>query len=328
MRHGNARQKVISVIPEAASMYEAMSPSGVWGPDRASSAELDVDFVACGIASSSVALEGGLSLSGLGILADHIENADVVVVPTWPIQQREVPAELTNHLVAAHTRGARIVGLCLGAFAVASTGLLDGSSATTHWSHRNRFAAMHPEIRFEPNVLYVDHGSIVTSAGSAAAVDCCLHLVRRDHGAEAAARVARIMVTAPHRSGSQSQFASTPLIATGNDPLSQGLAAAAENIAAVQGTTDLASLTGSSRRSLERAMSERLGTTPKAWISEQRVAVACRLLETTELSIDEVAAAAGYGSTPTLRRALDTHRDTTPTAYRSMFRGRSANHSA
>lgn len=327
MRHQNRTQKVISVIPEGASMYEAISPVGVWGPDRCTSAELDVDFTACGIESSSVAVEGGIRLSGLGVLADHIESADMVIIPTWPIHQGPMSGALIEHLLAAHARGARIVGLCLGAYAIASTGLLDGSSATTHWRQRTRFEATFPEIRFEPNVLYVDHDTIVTSAGSAAAVDCCLHLVRRDHGAEAAARVARIMVTAPHRSGGQSQFASAPPLTVGDDLLSRGLAIAAEDIAAIRGTSDLANVAGTSRRSLERAMNDRLGTTPRAWITEQRVTVACRLLETTELSVDQVATSAGYGSTPTLRRALAELRGTTPTAYRSMFRDRSASQS-
>lgn len=327
MRQLGRPQKIISVIADGASMYEAMSPSGVWGPDRAASAELNVEFTPCGVNSNSATLEGGITLAGLGVLADHAATADMIVVPTWPITQRPVAPELTSQLIAAHTRGARIVGLCLGAYAIAQTGLLDGSSATTHWRQRSRFEEAHPEIRFEPNVLYVDHGSMVTSAGSAAAVDCCLHLVRRDHGAEAAARVARIMVTAPHRSGSQSQFASAPPIAAGDDALSRALASAAENIATIQGTSDLAQLADTSRRSLERAMRERLGTTPKAWITEQRVTTACRLLETTHLSVDEVASAAGYGSTSTLRRALAELRGTTPTGYRSMFSDRSATQS-
>ncbi len=326
MRHDGI-QKVISVVAEGASMFEATSPNGVWGPDRARSAELNVDFTTCALSSDAVMVEGGITLSGLGVFADHVETADVIIIPTWPIHQRPVPAELTDQLVAAHARGARIVGLCLGAYAIASTGLLNGSSATTHWRQRARFETMFPEVHFEPNVLYVDHDTIVTSAGSAAAVDCCLHLVRRDHGAEAAARVARIMVTAPHRSGGQSQFASAPPITVADDPLSKALAIAAEDITAVQGTSDLAKLAGISRRSLERAMHERLGTTPKAWITEQRVTTACRLLETTTLSIDKIAATAGYGSTPTLRRALAELRGTTPTAYRSMFSGRSASQS-
>lgn len=316
----SSKQTVVSVVPEGASMFEATSPVGVWGPDRARSAQLDVDFVACGLSSGTVAIEGGITLSGLGRLADHIDTADMVVVPTWPIGQRTVPDTLTEHLINAHARGARIVGLCLGAYAIASTGLLDGSTGTTHWRQRAEFEAAYPNVRFEPNVLYVDHDTIVTSAGSAAAIDCCLHLVRRDHGAEAAARIARLMVTAPHRAGGQSQFASAPPITPGDDPLSRALAMAAEDIAGVKGTADLAALAQTSRRSLERSMRERLGTSPKVWVAEQRATAACRLLETTDMSIDEVAGTAGYGSTPSLRRALADYRGTTPTTYRSMFR--------
>ncbi|MCP3935068.1 MAG: AraC family transcriptional regulator, partial [Actinomycetia bacterium] len=246
------RQKVVVVVPEGGSLFEISTPIGIWGPDRGPIRDFDVDFVACGVENSDVTVSAGLALSGLGLLDDHLDDADLIIVPTWPILARPVPPSLSDRLERAHEQGSRIVGLCLGAFAVASTGLLDGLGAVTHWRYRDRFESMFPLVRFDPNTLYVDHESIVTSAGSAAAIDCCLHLVRRDHGAETAATIARSMVTAPHRSGAQSQFASAPPIPQGGDSLSRALAAAAENIGDIAGVDDLTALAATSRRSLER----------------------------------------------------------------------------
>ncbi len=316
------RQVVVCVIPDEASLFELATPSGVWGPNRGASCEVDVEFVPCGINRHSTKVEGRLSLTGLGLLADHVDRANMIVVPTWPITTRPVAPELVDMLVSAHDHGARLVGLCLGAFAVAATGLLDGRSATTHWRHRERFEADHPAVRYEPNTIYVDAGDVVTSAGSAAALDCCLHLLRSDHGAEVAAEVARSLVTAPHRDGAQSQFASAPPIQTGDDPISQALARATENIGGVQGVDDLVLLAQTSRRSLERHLRSRLGVSPREWIDEQRIITACRFLETSDLSIEMIAANAGYGSAPTLRRAMRHRRSMTPTTYRSAFRQR------
>ncbi len=294
-------------------------PSGIWGPSRASTAGLDVEFVACGIDSGDVEIAGGITMSGLGILEDHLVSADIVVVPTWPIDTHPVPDSLAELLLDAHGNGARLVGLCLGAFAVAATGLLDGSSAVTHWRHQQRFVDAHPLVSFDPDTLYVDHGTVVTSAGSAAAIDCCLHLVRRDHGAEAAATIARSLVTAPHRSGTQSQFAAAPPIPPGPDPLGQALSGAAADIAAIAGVGDLARMAKVSRRTLERQLHDRVGITPKEWIDEQRLLAARRYLEQGDLSVEQVATLSGHGSAPSLRRAFRRHLDTTPTHYRAMF---------
>lgn len=206
------RQQVVCVVPPGVSMFELATPIGVFGRDRAESNNLPIDFTLCGLTSEPVTVEDGIALSGLSKLDRAIETADMVIVPTWPIATSPIPGDLIDLLTDAHERGSRLVGLCLGAFAIAATGLLDSRTVTTHWRHRERFESRHPEVTFEPNSLYVDADTVVTSAGSAAALDCCIHLLRRDHGAHIAAQVAKSMVTAPHRSGSQSQFASTPSI--------------------------------------------------------------------------------------------------------------------
>lgn len=314
------RQVVLCVVPEGASLFELATPAGVWGPSRSAVSGLDIDFVLCGLDRSSSNIESCLTLTGFELLADHVDRADMIVVPTWPITTRPVAPELTELLTHAHGRGTRLVGLCLGAFAVAATGLLDGRSATTHWRHRERFEAVHPDVRYEPNTLYVDNGDIVTSAGSAAALDCCVHLLRSDHGAELAAETARSLVTAPHRDGAQSQFASAPPLRTGEDPVSQALAEAAENIADIRGVDGLAQIARTSRRSLERHLRSRLGVSPHEWIDEQRVITACRLLESSDDSIEAIATQAGYGSAQSLRSAMRRRRSMTPTSYRRSFR--------
>ncbi len=313
------RQVVVCVVPEGASLFELATPWGVWGPNRSTSCELDVEFVACGIDQPNVNIEGPLALSGLEPLGEHVDRADTIVVPTWPVETRPVDPELVELLVAGHDRGARLVGLCLGAFALAATGLLDGRSATTHWRHRERFESSYPAVWFEPNTLYVDAGDVVTSAGSAAALDCCLHLIRADLGAEIAAQVARSLVTAPHRDGAQSQFASAPPIARGDDAISQALAEATEHLETIHGVEDLVKLARTSRRSLERHLRSRLGVSPRQWIDEQRVTMACRLLESTDLSVEVIATSVGYGSAQPLRRAMRVQRSMTPTMYRHVF---------
>ena len=318
------RQRIVNVVSPGASLFETSTPMGVWGSSRTENAQLDVEFINASLDGGATELEGDITLAGLKRLDDFVETAHTIVVPTWPIATRVVPTQLTNTLRRAHDTGVRIVGLCLGAFAVASTGLLDGRSAVTHWNYRNQFEAAFPAVDFEPNTLYVDHGPIVTSAGSAAALDCCLHLARQDHGAESAAALARSLVTAPHRSGAQSQFASAPPLPQRDDPISLALAHAAEHIAEVGTVERLVELVPMGRRSLERHLKDRLGLSPRAWLNEQRVVAACRLLESTDLSVELVAAEAGYGSTPSLRRALQNNRGTTPTRYRAQFRGGTA----
>lgn len=313
------RQTVVSVVPPGASLFEASTPAGVWASGRTTPAGLNIEFISCSTDDTVVELDGGLTMAGLERLDDWLERADVLVIPTWPIETTEVPATFVSAIREAHQNGTTLVGLCLGAFAVAATGLLDGSSAVTHWRHRHRFESMFPDVTFEPDTLYVDHGQIVTSAGSAAAMDCCLHLVRRDHGAEAAAAIARSLVTAPHRGGTQSQFAAAPPILGGTDDLSRALGAASHDIASIVDVSSLADLAGLGRRSLERRMRDRLGVSPKEWIAEQRVITACRLLEQPDPSIEHVAQLAGYGSAPSLRRAFKQRRSTTPTRYRAMF---------
>jgi transcriptional regulator GlxA family with amidase domain len=315
------RQKVVVIVPEGGSLFEIATPLRVWGPDPGEADWPDTDLVACGTRDGRASLAvPPLSLGGLERLADHVPGADMVIVPTWPVDNRPVPRSLVTALRAAHESGCRIVGLCLGAFAVAEAGLLDGRRAVTHWRYADDFARRFPAVLLDRAPLYVDLGSVVTSAGSAAAIDCCLHLVRCDHGADAAAMVARSLVTAPHRTGGQSQFAAVQPLSTADDRLGGLLCAAAEDIREVRSVADLVERSAMSRRALERLFRDRLGSSPGSWLTAQRVQAARRLLEGTDLSVEAVAEAAGFGSVQALRREFRLAVQVAPTMYRRSFR--------
>jgi AraC family transcriptional regulator, transcriptional activator FtrA len=315
------RQKVIVVVPEGGSLFEIATPLRVWGPDPNEPDWPVTDLVACGTDDARVDLMvPPLVLEGLERLADHAHEADMIIVPTWPVDNRPVPASLVETLRDAHTRGCRIVGLCLGAYAVAEAGLLDGRRAVTHWRYADDFARRFPAVIIDQTPLYVDLGSVVTSAGSAAAIDCCLHLVRADHGADAAALVARSLVTAPHRSGGQSQFAAIQPLSTADDRLGRLLFDAAADIREVRSVADLVDRSAMSRRSLERLFRDRLGSSPRSWLIIQRVQTARRLLESSDLTVEAVAAATGFGSVQALRREFQRAVQVAPTTYRRAFR--------
>lgn len=315
------RQKIVVVVPEDGSLFEIATPLRVWGRDPGEPDWPDTELVACGTAQEQTNLANQpLTLGGLCALQDHVPDADMIIVPTWPIDVRPVPRSLLDALREAHTRGSRIVGLCLGAFALAEAGLLDGHRAVTHWRYADDFARRFPAVVLDRAPLYVDDGSVVTSAGSAAAIDCCLHLVRRDHGADAAALVARSLVTAPHRSGGQSQFAAVQPLSTADDRLGGLLSAAAADIRDVRCVADLVQRSAMSRRSLERLFHDRLGSSPGSWLTAQRIQTARELLEGSDLSVEAVAEAVGFGSVQALRREFKLTVQVSPTTYRRAFR--------
>jgi transcriptional regulator GlxA family with amidase domain len=317
------RQRVVVVVPDGGSLFEIATPLRVWGPDPTADGWPPVDLVACGTGVDRVDLAvPPLSLGGLTRLDDHAGTADMIIVPTWPVDGRPVPRALVEHLRRAYERGCRVVGLCLGAFAVAEAGLLDGRTAVTHWGFAEEFARRFPAVTLDRGPLYIDHGGVVTSAGSAAALDCCLHLVRADHGADAAATVARSLVTAPHRSGDQAQYAGIRQMHRVDGQLGEILGAATADIGAVRDVADLVARSGMSRRSLERYFRERLGTSPRAWLTDQRVQAARGLLEGTNLSVEEIAGAVGFGSGQALRREFQLALRTPPTSYRRAFQPR------
>ena len=204
---------------------------------------------------------------------------------------------------------------------LAEAGLLDGRSATTHWSYAARFAKRYPQVRLNPDVLYIDDGDILTSAGTVAGIDCCLHLLRERLGAEVANRVARRLVVSPHRQGTQAQFIEQPLPARTTDRLGGTLQWAAARLGQALSLDTLAAHALMSRRSFTRHFRAATGTTVNQWLVAQRVAMAQRLLETSDLAVERIAAACGFGSTLSLRQHFAAQLGTSPALYRRAFRG-------
>lgn len=253
---------------------------------------------------------------------DHLARADTVIVPGWADVDQDPPADLVDAVRAAHEAGARIASLCTGAFVLAAAGLLDGKRATTHWAHTQELAARHPQVQVDPDVLYVDNGSVLTSAGKAAAMDLCLHLVRLDHGSSVANTVARRLVVPPHRDGGQAQFVTTPVPARDNHPLAELFPWVIERLDHPLTVEDLARQARMSSRNLGRHFRSVTGTTPLQWLLTQRIRHAQELLETTDAGVDTIAAATGMGTATTLRRHFNRTVGVPPDAYRRTFRSR------
>lgn len=250
--------------------------------------------------------------------------ADVVVIPAWHEDHRPPSARLAQALRTAHGRGASVAGLCLGAFAVAEAGLLDGRPAVTHWQALEDFSRRHTEITVDRTVLYIDHGDVLTSAGTAAAIDACLHLVRTRLGAEAANQVARSLVVAPHRGGGQAQYIERPVLPEReSSPIAETLDWALTHLQDPLTVDDLAAAAHMSRRTFIRTFREVTGTTPAAWLRARRLDGVRRLLESTDLPIDQVAAECGFSSPITMRQNFGAAFATTPSEYRRRFTARS-----
>ncbi|MEV5752994.1 helix-turn-helix domain-containing protein [Actinoallomurus sp. NPDC052308] len=255
---------------------------------------------------------------------DRLPHADTVIVPGWADVDVDPSADLVDAVRAAHEAGARVASLCTGAFVLAAAGLLDGRRATTHWAHTEILAARHPRVEVDPDVLYVDNGRVLTSAGKAAAMDLCLHLVRIDHGSSIANVVARRLVVPPHRDGGQAQFVTAPVPAPDNHPLAELFPWVIERLDQPLTVEDLARQARMSSRNLGRHFRAVTGTTPLQWLLTQRIRHAQELLETTDDGIDGIAAAIGMGTATTLRRHFNRTVGVPPDTYRRTFRSRTS----
>jgi transcriptional regulator GlxA family with amidase domain len=252
---------------------------------------------------------------------DRLARADTVLVPGWADVDAAPPADLLDAIRAAHAAGARVASLCTGAFVLAAAGLLDGLRATTHWAHTEVLAARFPRVTVDPGVLYVDNGRVLTSAGKAAAMDLCLHLVRRDHGSAAANAIARLLVVPPHRDGGQAQFVPAPVPARADHPLTELFPWVTARLDRPLSVDDLARRANLSTRTLTRQFRAVTGTTPLQWLLTQRIHRAQELLETSGDSVDTIAAAVGLGTATTLRRHFHRTVGVPPDTYRRTFRG-------
>ncbi len=259
---------------------------------------------------------------------DRLASADTVIVPAWADVDVPPPADLLDAVRAAHEAGARVAALCTGAFVLAAAGLLDGRRATTHWAHTDVLAERHPRVEVDPDVLYVDNGSVLTSAGKAAALDLCLHLVRLDHGSTVANAVARRLVVPPHRDGGQAQFIASPMPAREDHPLAELLPWVIERLDHPLTVEDLARQAAMSSRNLGRHFRSVTGTTPLQWLLVQRIRRAQELLELTDDGVEAIATATGMGTATTLRRHFNRTVGVPPDTYRRTFRSSHADGAA
>jgi transcriptional regulator GlxA family with amidase domain len=261
--------------------------------------------------------------TGFAILAPHglaaLRHADTIIVPGFENTGAELPPAVVAAVRAADRRGARMVSICTGAFVLAAAGVLDGRRATTHWRHTSEMRARYPDVELDPNVLYVDDGRVLTSAGVAAGIDLCLHLVARDHGSAVANAVARRMLVAPHRNGGQAQFVERAVPERTDDGLGATRAWMLERLEAPLTVSEMARHAVRSERSFARHFRAETGTTPLRWLHEQRILHARRLLEDTDLPVEDVASSCGFGTAANLREHFRRAAHTTPTAYRQAF---------
>ncbi|SHN10100.1 helix-turn-helix domain-containing protein [Streptomyces yunnanensis] len=313
-----AVHRVVALVRPPQSTFELGCVAEVFGIERRGVAVRYVFGVATEDPGPVATLAGYDMLVPDGLTA--LDRADTIVLPGWlPSGEPPSPA-VVRALCRAHDRGARVVSICSGAFALAHAGLLDGRRATTHWARAGELAERFPAVQVDPDVLYVDHGDVATSAGSGAGIDLCLHLVRADHGAGYAAQVARSMVMPPHREGGQLQFTAPPHPVQMDGSLAPLLEWTTARLDEPLTVEELAAHEGVSARTLARRFTDQLGASPGQWLLAQRITAARELLESTDLPLDAVARRVGLSSATNLRRRFLRALGTTPGAYRRAFR--------
>jgi transcriptional regulator GlxA family with amidase domain len=311
---------VAAVVDQGALTFDFAIPCEVFGLDRSDIVDPWYEFLVVAAGARDVRMQTGFVMRAPHGL-NALDRADTIVVPGWSDPDDEPSDALRESLLAAYERGARIVSLCTGAFVLAATGLLDDRRSTTHWMYAERLERRYPQVRIDRDVLYVAEDRVMTSAGTAAGIDLCLHLVALDHGVDVAAAVARRLVMPLYRSGGQAQYVDTPIA-----PEPGGLGALLDwgRMHLDEGITvdDLAARGAISPRTLTRRFRSAVGMPPGEWLHRERLRLAQRVLERTEDPIAAVARRAGYDSAVTMRAQFATRLQTSPRAYRQTFRGR------
>lgn len=257
-----------------------------------------------------------------------LDNADIVIIPSWPDTLPTPPKVLLDKLNAAHQRGATVVGLCLGAFVLAESGLLNGYTATTHWAFADEFATRFPDVNVDSEPLFVDQGQVITSAGIAASIDCCLHIVRRFCGSGVANNIARVMVTAPFRSGGQKQYIPSPVASKPEQvtSLTQIIDQISQTINQPHNLDSVAEKCAMSRRTFTRRFKAAYGCTFTQWLLNQRLKLSQQLLESSHYSITQISELAGFGSESMYRKNFKTAFDVSPSEWRARFQGAENKH--
>ena len=311
--------RVAALVYEGLCTFEYGIAAEVFGLPRP---ELGGDlyrFTSVALDGKPVRATGGLIVTATGSRAD-LERADIVIVPGWRGKDAPVPENLCDEIRAAHDRGARIVSICSGVYVLAAAGLLVGRRVTTHWRYSKHFETKFPDAIVQPNELYVDEGDIVTSAGSSAGIDACLHVVRSDYGAKIANSVARRLVMHAHRQGGQAQFIEQPVPKlTGNHRLSEMMDKVRGKLANTHQIASMAELAGMSSRTFQRRFLAFTGLPAMQWLTQERISHACQQLEVTDLSIETVSQNAGFGNAETLRYHFRQVLSVSPVEYRKRF---------
>ena len=317
-------KNVVAVIADGVSIFELGVACEVFGVDRSADGVPKFDFAVATVTRPPVMTEAGFTIdTPFGL--ERVAEADLVIIPAWNDLDTRPPEEMLDALRAAVDRGARVMSVCSAAFVLAAAGLLDGRRATTHWRHAAELAERYPNIDVDPNVLYVDAGPVLTSAGTAAGIDLCLYIVREEFGTAVANTIARRMVVPPHRDGGQAQYIETPIVEHDRgDDLSRVLAWAQAHIDQPLQVEALARRANMSNRTFARRFTDVTGTTPHRWLSLQRLLRAQHLLEESDHDVEEVARLAGFGSATTLRQHFGRWRGTSPVLYRRSFRAGTA----
>ncbi|MFJ8043716.1 helix-turn-helix domain-containing protein [Kitasatospora sp. NPDC096147] len=315
---GAGVHRVVVIVDENSNPFELGCATEVFGLRRPEIGRELYDFKLCAPEPHTPMRDGFFTLTGVAGL-EAADAADTLIVPNRP--DTDVPRRraVLDAVRRAHARGARLVGFCSGAFTLAEAGVLDGRRATAHWQWADSFRARFPAVQLETDVLFVDDGDILTAAGSAAALDLGLHLVRRDHGAEVANSVSRRLVFAAHRDGGQRQFVERPMPNLPDESLAPVLAWAQERLDSPLTVSGLAARAAVSPATLHRRFQAQLGTTPLAWLTGERLALACRLIERGETRFEVVARRSGLGTAANLRTQMRRATGITPSAYKHRF---------
>ena len=313
------RIRVAVIAFDRISPFHLAIPGVVFG--EASPTPNPFELVFCAAEPQPLTTSAGYRISGIAGLR-ALRGADVVVLPSWRDVNERPPEALLRALRSAHASGAQIVGLCLGAYVLAEAGLLDQRRATTHWEFAEHMAKRFPAIQVEPDVLYVDDGSVMTSAGTAAGLDACLELVRQRLGAAMAGQIARRLVIPPHRAGGQAQFIEQPLpLTTGGHRLSQLIESVRKRLHEAHSLDSLSAEAHMSRRTFTRQFKALTGSTVLTWLLTERLHFTQQLLERTDQSIECIAELAGFGSAESLRLHFRSAFHIAPINWRRSFRG-------
>jgi transcriptional regulator GlxA family with amidase domain len=308
--------KVVTLIFSGIHPFEFGVACEAFGIDRSEQHLPVYDFVVASATAEPVETYNGFTITTKHRFNEALD-ADLVIVSAGDTM--DIPVEVSDTLAQAYDNGASVMGLCSGAFAIGEAGLLDGRNCTTHWRHSAALAARFPLAVVDPNVLYVCDGRVYTSAGTAAGLDLCLHLMRTEHGAEVANAVARRMVVPPHRAGGQAQYIDVPVPPSGSDGLAELMDELLEELEAEHSVNSMAARVNMSSRTFARKFNEATGTTPHAWLLRQRVLFARRQLESTHEPIELIAQRSGFGNAALLRHHFQRHTGVAPTAYRRSF---------